>query len=111
MTNVDTFLTEFSYNSIADFKEIYEYKYIYGVFGVYHVNEISFILKYIVFSNEAVNPLSVLEDNDITPYCFGTSHEGQWGSFTSIELDDMDDDELYDFFSQREDAEEFYVED
>jgi|GEM_PF-6694192 len=55
-------------------------------------------------------PLSVLEDNDITPYIYGTNRDGQWGNFTSIELSDMDEDDLYEFFRESNDAEDFYVE-
>lgn len=95
---------------IAEYKKDQGYKFVYGVFGVILVGSPDLHLQYIVYSDSKVNPLSVLEDNDIDPYIFGTNRDGQWGNFTSIELSDMDEDDLYEFFREINDAEDFYVE-
>lgn len=68
--------------------------------------------QYIVCSNVEVNPFDVLENNGIKPYAWGifSANINQWANFYTEELNDMDLNDLLEFFIQyNSDTREFEI--
>lgn len=89
---------------VKKYKENTGCKYIYPVFGVIHVRlPITLSLMYIVKSNKKLSEydiFSILEENGIEPYAYGTHVRGQWANFYIAELEELDSDDLYLFVTQ-----------
>jgi hypothetical protein len=98
-------------NWIQNYKQKEGYNYIYPVFGVNNNNQ-EYFLEYIVCSNVEVNPFDVLENNGIEPYAWGifSANINQWANFYTEELNDMDLNDLLEFFIQyNSDTREFEI--
>lgn len=78
------------------------YSFVFPVFGV---AKNKLILKYVIYSDEFVNPLDFLESKGIKPYAFGVNSTGEWANFFYFELGDatVTDSCKWEYFVQKYD--------
>lgn len=78
------------------------YSFVFPAFGV---AKNKLILKYVIYSDEFVNPLDFLESKGIKPYAFGVNSTGEWANFFYFELGDatVTDSCKWEYFIQKYD--------